>query len=178
MSTFRFPILHVLCSYSPIVSHLCLCFSEDARIRKLLGSNRFRKMPKELSREKDRSESLALTMKNGTLLFFAWYICSGQSSLSTQMARSGCILDHARDENGNQSRGKGPKARISFACFFSAIFWPVLVVPLNTISIFGSAINAWSRVFIEESSPTLTACIQILFLLEFLGSKVGQQPSL
>ena len=57
------------------------------------------------------------------------------------MARSGCILDHAKDENGNQSRGKGPKARTSFACFCSAIFWPVLVVPLNTTSIFGSVIN-------------------------------------
>ena len=92
-------------------------------------------------RENERSESLALTMKQETPLFFACCMCSGQSSLSTQIRISGFIRDQQNDENGYRSRGKGPKAITSLEYFFFAIDSPVLVVPLRTISKLGSFIK-------------------------------------
>ena len=124
-----------------------------------------------------RSDSRAFIISKGTFLFFAWWKCSGHNSLSTKMARSGSILRHAFRENGSQSKGKGPLAMTRSPYFSLAILSPVLVVPLRMISMEGSESNESRSLAKEESSPTLTACIQIRVLSGFLAWSFGQKPA-
>ena len=106
-SIFRFPEMLRFSLATPKSCHRLLCLWKDKSLLDL-GISKGQKNGTDFNLEYDRSDNLALTTIGGIFLFEACLKCSGQSSLSTRMAKSGLIFFHALPLKGNQSNGNGP----------------------------------------------------------------------